>query len=110
MASRKRARGSSTTGEIAVQSKHKIGYQASWKTGFPWHISVFDDDDTEIIGLLCSTCKRHGATQRSSSGIWTDKPCTSLRRDSLQRHKQSVLHMSAQEREATRLASERAIV
>ena len=36
-----------------------------------------------------------------------DKPCTSLRRDALQRHKESEMHKASQEREATRLGSER---
>ena len=104
---RKRERCSSATSETAVQSKHKIGYNASWKTDFPWHIPVFDDTVTNIISLLCSTCKQHGATQRNSSGTWTDKLCTSLRRDALQRHKESEMQKASQEREATRLASER---
>jgi hypothetical protein len=45
--------------------------------------------------------------KRNSSGIWTDKPCTSLRRDVLQRHRESAKHKEAQKLEATRLASER---
>ena len=50
--SRKRTHCSSATGETAVQSKHKIGYNASRKTDFPWHIPVFDDTETNIIDLL----------------------------------------------------------
>ena len=40
----------------AVQSKHKTGYNASWKTDFPCHIPVFDDTETNIIGLLYMVC------------------------------------------------------
>ena len=49
------------------------------------------------------------ATQRKAnrSGIWTDKPCSQLRKDVLQRHSQTTMHKEAQQLEATRLASER---
>ena len=60
-----------------------------------------------VHGLLCTLCKRHNAKQRNCSGIWTDKPCTQLRKDVLQRHSQTTMHKEAQQLEATRLASER---
>ena len=39
-------------------------------------------------------------------GTWTDKPCTYLRKDMLQRHKASKMHQDAEAREADRLASQ----
>lgn len=105
-ARRKRPRSASFDRSV-TQSKHKIGYNTSWKTDFPWHIPVYDSSESTVIGLLCSVCKRHGTKQRNSVGTWTDQPCASLRRDVLQRHKDSAMHKSAQQLEATRLASER---
>ena len=94
-----------------MQSKHKIGYSTSRKMDFPWvqHIPIFDDSETTTIILLCSICKQHGATQRNSLVIWTDKPYISLRRDLLQHHiyRESAMHKEAQELEATSLVSER---
>ena len=93
-------------------SKHKEGYSASWKKDFPWHIPVYTsgsaDSETSpgnVVGLLCSLCKHHQTKQRNNVGTWTEKPCTLLRRDILQRHKVSDMHKLAEEKEAARLAS-----
>ena len=108
--SRKRPRSDSPS-SISSKSRHKIGYNPTWKTDFPWHIPVYgssdSDSDGSVVGLLCSTCKLHRTKQRNNAGNWTDLPRKSLRRDVLQRHKESSMHKEALEQGNTRLASER---
>ena len=91
-------------------SKHRVGYNASW-TDFPWHLPVYDVDAAEgsenVIGVLCSLCKQHKTKQRNNAGTWTEKPCCLLRRDILQRHKDSKMHQEAEMLEATKLASQK---
>ena len=58
-----------------------------------------------VVGLVCTICQRHRSRQRNSAGTWTDKPCTHLRKDMLQRHQGSDMHRRAEEMETTRLAS-----
>ena len=88
-------------------SKHKIGYNASWREDFPWHIPVYDAAGSTVTGLLCFLCKQHQTKQRNSAGTWTEKTCGLLRRDIIQRHKDSKMHKEAEELEATRLVSQR---
>ena len=45
--------------------------------------------------------------QRNDAGTWTDKPCTYLRKDLLQRHVSKIMYQDAEAREAERLASQR---
>ena len=74
--------------------KHKIEYDLHWKE-FPWHIPVYREDgnlESGVIGLLCSICQRHGWKQHNLVGIGTDKPCTYMKSDILQRHKRSKIH------------------
>ena len=100
--------GSSETG--TKKSKHKIEYDAHWKEEFPWHVFVYAEEgnaESSVLGLLCSLCQRHGTKQCNRTGTWTDKPCTYLRKDMLQRHKTSQMHKDAEVLEAQRLASQR---
>ena len=60
---------------------------------------------------LCEVCDRScfvlfGTKQCNIAGTWTDKPCTYLRKDMLQRHKISKIHQDAKAHEAERLASQ----
>ena len=105
MAGKRRPRWSSACS--TATSKHMVGYNASWKEDFPWHIPVYDAAGSTVTGLLCSLCKQHQTKQRNSAGTWTKKPCGLLRRDIIQRHKDSKMHKEAEELEATRLASQR---
>ena len=94
----------------AKKSKHRVEYDVRWKEEFPWHVPVYREDgnsESDVTGLLCSICKRHGTKQRNNAGTWTDKPCACLRKDMLQRHKASKMHLDAEAREAERLASQR---
>ena len=100
--------GSSETG--TKKSKHKIEYDAHWKEEFPWHVPVYAEEgnaESCVLGLLCSLCQRHGTKQRSRTGTWTNKPCTYLRKDVLQRHKTSQMHKDAEVLKVQRLASQR---
>ena len=109
MARRKRLRSASPS--TTPRSKHRVGYRNSWQTEFPWHVPVYDTDNSEtddghVVGLLCSLCKKHHTKQRNSVGTWTDKPCSLLRKDVLKRHKLSNMHKEAEELETVRLASQ----
>ena len=97
---------------VGAGNKHKNGYNPDWKVDFPWHVPVNDSSDSEAtatggIVLFCSICKRHRTKQKNNAGNWTARPCKNLRRDVLQRHRESSMHREAQELESTRLASER---
>ena len=109
MAGRKRPSSASTS--AVTVSKHRVGYNASWTTDYPWHLPVYDVDGSEgegtVIGVLCSLCKQHNTKQRNNAGTWTEKPCALLRRDMLQRHKESKMHQEAEMIEAARLESQR---
>ena len=104
---RKRLRSGLDTDSATSTNKHKVGYSISWKEDFPWHIPVYDRAGSTVTGLLCSLCKQHNTKQRNSVGTWTDKPCNLLRRDIIQRHKDSKMHKEAEELEAARLASQK---
>ena len=92
--------GSSETG--IKKSKHKIEYGACWKE-FPWLVPVYAEEGNLVS--CCVLCQRHGTKQCNCTGTWTDKPCTYLRKDMLQRHKTSQMHKNAEVFEAQRLAS-----
>ena len=69
------------------KSKHKLGYNITWKDEFPWHFPVYVEEgnaESGVSGLLCSIRQRHGTKQRNSAGTWTEKPCICLRKDLLQ--------------------------
>ena len=68
---------------------------------------MYGSDETTVIGILCALCKQHNVQQRNKSGTWTEKPCTLLRKDLLQRHKTSSMHKEAEQRETARQASQR---
>ena len=106
MAGRKRPRSSSDSSTDST-NKHKVGYSASWKDDFPWHVPVHDSTGSTVTGLLCSLCKQHNMKQRNGVGTWTEKPCSLLRRDLIQRPKDSKMHKEAEQLEATWLASQR---
>ena len=67
---------SSSSDGFVTQSKHKIGYDVSWKTDYQWYTPVYDSSASTIVGLLFSVCKQHSRKQRNSAGTWTDKPYT----------------------------------
>ena len=57
-----------------------------------------ESGSTSIVhGIVCSLCQCHRTKQRNGIGTWTDKPCTLLRKDCLQRHKTSNMHRQAEE-------------
>ena len=90
-----------------TKAKHRVGYDSSWQKEYPWHIPVYGSDETTVIGVLYALCKQHNVQQRNKSGTWTEKPCTLLRKDLLQRHKTSSMHKEAEQRETARQASQR---
>ena len=60
---------------LPKKSKHKLGYNVTWKDEFPWHFPVYVEEgnaESGVSGLLCSICQRHGTKQRNSAGTWTE--------------------------------------
>lgn len=84
-----------------MRKKHKKECNLSWNREFPWHVPLYTEDGS----LLCSICQCHGLKQRNRVGTSTEKPCTYLRKDMLQRHKCSAMHQDAEAHKADRLAS-----
>ena len=105
----KRRRSSSVSG--APIAKHRLGYDPNWAETFPSVVPVHEESESDssstTTGLLCSLCRRHRTHQRNRSGTWTEKACTYLRKDMLERHEKSEMHMEARERERARIASQR---
>ena len=80
---------------------HKVGYDPAWKSTYPWLVPV--ESDGTIVGLQCQWCTTHSSErQRSRSGIWTTSPCTSLRKDCIERHSNSEVHARSAELELNR--------
>lgn len=65
------------------------------------------NNESTVIGILCSVCKHHQVKQCNKSGTWTEKPCTLLRKDMLQCHHTSAMHKEAEQLETARLSSPR---
>ena len=66
-------------------SSHRVGFDPSWPSTYPWLVPV--EQDSMVIGLRCHWCTQHSVKwQQNRSGIWTDLPCTSLRKDCIERH------------------------
>ena len=93
----KRRRSSSVSG--APIAKHILGYDSNWAETFPWVVPVHEESESDssstTTGLLCSLCRRHRTHQRNRSGTWTEKACTYLRKDMLERLEKSEMHMEA---------------
>ena len=77
-------------------SGHKVGYCPAWKQQYPWVVTV-EQVDGSVIGLLCELCRLQNATEveQSKPCVWTSIPCTSLRKDCIERHRQSKMHIVA---------------
>ena len=75
---------------------HKVGYDPSWKSTYPWLVPL--ESDGVVTGLKCEWCTMHSSErQRSRSGTWTTSPCTSLRKDCVECHKNSEVHARSAE-------------
>eukprot|EP00731_Ephydatia_muelleri_P030129 Em0021g652a len=85
---------------------HKIGYCSLWKEDYPWLVPT-EDTAGIVTGLLCEICK---CQESRSSGIWTTVPCTSLRKDCIERHKKSKVHLSAASKIAVTQSTEGPLV
>ena len=80
---------------------HKVGYDPSWKSTYPWLVSV--ESDGTVTGLKCRWCTTHSIErERSRCGTWTTFPCTSLRKDCIECLKRSEVHARSAELELNR--------
>ena len=82
-------------------SSHRAGLDPSWSSAYPWLVPL--EQDSTVIGLRCRWCTQHSVErQRNRSGVWTELPCTSLRKDCIERHARSKTHIRCAERELMR--------
>ena len=59
---------SSSSDGFVTRSKHKIGYDVSWKTDYQWYNPVYDSSASTVVGLLFSVCKQLSTKQRNRQG------------------------------------------
>ena len=84
-------------------SSHRAGFDPSWPSAYPWLVPDPVEQDSTVIGLRCWWCTQHSVErQRNRSGVWTELPCTSLRKDCIERHARSETHIRCAERELMR--------
>ena len=70
---------------------HKVAYDPSWKSAYPWLVPAESDD--VVTRLKCQWCTTHSsACKHSRSGTWTTSPCMSLCKDCIERHKKSEVY------------------
>ena len=82
-------------------SSHRAGFDPSWSSAYPWLVPL--EQDSTVIGLRCWWCTQHSVErQRNRSGVWTELPCTSLRKDCIERHARSETHIRCAESELMR--------
>ena len=84
--------GSSSSGsssESKQHAGHREGFYPSLLVDFPFQLPVGDRDGTvggRVVSLLCSLCKKHKTDQQNPAGTWTTKPCTYIRRDTVEQY------------------------
>ena len=85
-------------------TKHTVGYQSKWENEFPWLLPE-QNSMGAVTGMLCRYCKRHKTRNKyNKSMVWSETPCTCLRKDSVRRHSQSLQHKEAVTKELERVA------
>ena len=73
------------SGSPSSAKQRKTGMDPKWSTNFPWML-VIDDGQR----MLCSLCRKHSRRPRKAGlgrAIWVDLACTSLVKQSLEKHK-----------------------
>ena len=89
-------------GNQSDSSKHVVGYNSQWEKEYPWLLAVRNGDGT-VTGMLCQICSVHKVKAKyNKSTIWSESPCMSLRKDSVRRHSESLLHKEAVSKEMDR--------
>ena len=104
-------KGNSTTKKTKVgcssTSGHAVGYNSKWEEEFPWLLTVKNDSGV-VTGMLCRICKRHKTESKyNKSTVWSETPCTCIRKDSVRRHSQTLQHKDGVEKELAREQSSR---
>ena len=85
-----------------AKGKHAIGYKAEWKREFSW-VERVRNESGKVVGLYCELCKRHKCKNKfNQCTIWSETPCSTIRKDAVHRHSLSQQHKAAVEMEACR--------
>lgn len=86
-------------------AKHVIGYDSLWEREFSW-LQPVTDETGKVTGMLCRLCKLHKSKGKyNHSSVWSENPCTYLRKDSVRRHNSSQQHKGAVEKQSLLEAS-----
>ena len=76
------------------QSKsRKTGIDPKWQTEFPLLLITTEGD-----GMLCKHCKKYAMRPKNGTDVWIGTPCTTLTKDSLQKHARTKMHEEAAQR------------
>ncbi|XP_035683974.1 zinc finger protein 862-like [Branchiostoma floridae] len=89
---------------VSTKCKHKYGWEKAWLKKYKWLVPVTNEDG-EVVGMLCSTCRRHNQRQRSGEYYWSKEPVSSLRSDMVGGHPTSTQHEAAVQKDKARLAA-----
>ena len=97
-----------STSAAPAASKHAVGYSIEWEKDFPWLQPVRHVETGPVTGMLCCLCKKHKTKNKyNQTMVWSESPCTCIRRDSVRRHSLSNQHKTAMELELAREESVR---
>ncbi|XP_066285395.1 uncharacterized protein [Branchiostoma lanceolatum] len=89
-------------------SKHKVGWDPEWMDipKYHWLVPVYGEaNGEEVIGMLCSTCRRHNQSQHNGRMWWSKDPVVGMRKDCVNQHWKSDQHKAARRKEAARVAA-----
>ena len=76
-------------------TKHNVGYQSKWENEFSWLLPEKNSMGA-VTGMLGQYCIRHKTGNKyNKSMVWSETPCTCLRKDSVHRRSQSLQHKEA---------------
>ena len=91
----------------AEKGKHAPGYKKGWEHEFTW-LEPVRNENSQVVGLICELCKRHKRKNKfNQSTVWSETPCSTVRKDAVRRHSLSQQHKGAVEMEACREAAVR---
>ena len=77
--------------------KQNLIYDPSWKNKHPWMNVSYDNDSSQVSGIICTICKAFGNPPVQARGAWVSRPinnwvkATSL----LKKHELSEWHLAS---------------
>lgn len=82
--------------------KQNLTYDPSWRKKHPWMDVSYNNDSSQVSGMICTTCKAFGNPPVQARGAWVSRPinkwveATSL----LKKHELSEWHLASVEKKA----------